>query len=444
MTKNKGHLHSLISVAVLIIVFGFLFSACEVINRVADIVTDENISSPELTDDQPKVDGEVIPPSIPTQEPVDHNVITVWVQPQFDPDDGSPASIQLQKQIQSFIEDNPGVRVNFRLKASEGSNSTLNALSVTAQAAPGALPTIVLLSRQDMDIAAAQGLIRPIESYSSALENNDWYPFANKMGKYHNEVFGLPFAADVMVLARRDSRLPVQYLPLIDVPRNLGVIGFAAGNPQPIVPYIWLQSAGWPLMDNLDKPIIEEEALIQLFSSIEANRRAGKLSSGILEYQSERAAWDAFLAGDLPNVITRYSNIRSESREFSFYHIPGLGQSPYTYAYGWVWCLVQKDSTDIDLNVRFMQHMVMPDFLADWTGESTYSPVRPSSLQKMETDTNMLDQILLSADIVPPRSVRFLSDSFISSALNGLLTGTTTAQDAARNVIEQVYEDADR
>ena len=442
--KNQDQKRYLISLAALIIAFSFLLSACDVISMVSDFLPGENFSTQETDRDQPEADEEAVPTSIPTQVPVDHNVITVWVQPQFDPNDGSPASQVLQKHIQSFTADNPGVRVNFRLKANEGINSILNTLSITGQAAPDALPTIVLLSRQDMDIAAAQGLIHPIESYSSALENNDWYPFANKMGKYHNEVFGLPFAADVMVLARQDGKLPAQYVPLTDVPRNFGVIGFAGGNPQPIVPYIWLQSGGWQLVDNLDKPIFAEDALFQLFNSIDASRREGKLTAAILDYQSEKSAWEAFTNGDLRNVITRFSNVRSASTGFGFYHIPGLGQSPYTYADGWVWCLVQKDSTDIDLNVRFMQHLVSPDFLADWTRETTYSPVRPSSLQKMETNTTLLDQILLSADIIPPRSIRNISDSYISNAINGLLTGAMTAEEAAQIVIEQINKDDDR
>jgi multiple sugar transport system substrate-binding protein len=441
MIKNKDHRRALVSLAAMFAVFAFLFSACDVIERVAEFFPGEDLSTRESESEQPDVNEEAIQTPFPTQVPIEHNVITVWVQPQFDPNDQSPASQLLQKQINSFTEDNPGVRVNFRLKAGEGINSTLNALSITAQAAPDALPTIVLLSRQDMNIAAAQGLIRPIESFSSALENNDWYPFANKMGKYHNESFGLPFAADVMVLARQDGKLPSQYIPLTDIPSNTGVIGFAAGNPQPIVPYIWLQSGGAQLMDNLDKPILAEDEIMQLFTSIETSRREGKLSSAILNYKSEQAAWDAFIDGDLPNVITRYSNLRSESTDSRFYHIPGLGQSPYTYAYGWVWCLVQKDSTDIDLNVRFMQHMVSPDFLADWTKDSIYSPVRPSSLQEMETDATLLDQILLSADIVPPRSVRVLSDSYFFDAINGLLTGAMTAQDATQNVLEQIKKD---
>ena len=443
MMKNKDQKRCIISLSLLIITSSVLLSACDVISMVSDIFPDENSSKLEPSLDQMEADQETLPTPIPTQLPIDQNVITVWVQPQFDPNDESPTSQLLQQHIQSFSEDNPGVRVNIRLKAGDGVNSILNALSITAEAAPDALPTIVLLTRQDMDIAAAQGLVRPIESYSSALDNNDWYPFANKLGKYHNEVFGLPFAADVMVLAMRDRIPPTQYLPLTDVPRNFGVIGFAAGNPQPIVPYIWLQSVGGQLMDNLDQPIYEEAALFQLFTAIEANRREGKFSSAILEYESERAAWEAFTNGDLPTVITRYSNVRATPSGSRFYHIPGLGQSPYTYAYGWVWCLVQKESADIDINVRFMQHLVSPDFLAEWTKESTYSPVRPSSLKKMETDTILLDQILLSADIIPPRSIRNISDSYLSNALNDLLTGTTTAEDAAQFVLEQINKDID-
>ena len=418
----------------------FALSACDVVDAVAGFFPESSVGALQSDAGKPGTVQIALPTVDPTQVPIDFDVITVWIEPQFDPDADNPASQLLKSHLQDYLSDHPGAKVEFRLKASAGANAILNALSVTAAAAPDALPTIVLLSRDDMEAAAALGLIRPIDFYVNAMENNDWYPFANKMGKYHNEVFGLPFAADVMVLVLQNEKLQQDYLPFTLIPRQFGPIAFAAGESQPLVPYLWYQSAGGEVFDDQDQPTLEEEAVSALFSAVAGNRQAGILSSSLSQYKSDTELWNKYLDGELNALITWSSHVRAAPTDYPFTFVPALGSVPYTYADGWVWCLVQKATTDIELNLDFMQHLVSADFLKDWTERSDLLPVRPSSISSFGDQQGFIDQLLLSADLIPPVEMRRSYGAFLSEEINALLLGVKSAEASTQDLLIRLEE----
>jgi hypothetical protein len=418
----------------------FALSACDVVDAVAGFFPESSVGALQSDAGKPGTVQIALPTVDPTQVPIDFDVITVWIEPQFDPDADNPAAQLLKSHLQDYLSDHPGAKVEFRLKASAGANAILNALSVTAAAAPDALPTIVLLSRDDMEAAAALGLIRPLDFYVNAMENNDWYPFANKMGKYHNEVFGLPFAADVMVLVLQNEMLQQDYLPFTQIPRQFGPIAFAAGESQPLVPYLWYQSAGGEVFDDQDQPTLEEEAVSALFSAVAGNRQAGILTSSLSQYKSDTELWNKYLDGELNALITWSSHVRAAPTDYPFTFVPALGSVPYTYADGWVWCLVQKATTDIELNLDLMQHLVSADFLKDWTERSDLLPVRPSSISSFGDQQGFIDQLLLSADLIPPVEMRRSYGAFLSEEINALLLGVKSAEASTQDLLIRLEE----
>jgi len=424
----------------LLMMISFTFSACDALGVLSELMPDAETNAGSSGETKQDTAVMPAPTAVPTQIPIDLNVITFWIEPQFDLEADSPQAEIFRNHVQEFIDQNPGIKVQFRLKDAEGANSLLNSLSITAAAAPDALPTLVLLSRRDLEQAAMQGLIRPIEFYATSFDNNDWYPFAKKIGLYKNEAYGLPMAADVLVLATSNSISTVGYIPLSPPPRQFGQISFAAGDPETLLPYLWYQSAGGRLVDESGQPILERDILLELFTSITENRRVGNFSSSLTQYLSSADTWDAFVGGEIPNTINWANKalLLTDGSRITF--IPALGDGPFTYADGWVWCLVQKDTTDLDLNITFMQHMASPDFLAKWTVATDLLPVRPSSIEGMDGDHIFLDKLLLSADIIPSESVRDASNAFLVDEMDALLFGEYSAEVAVENVIAKFEE----
>jgi ABC-type glycerol-3-phosphate transport system substrate-binding protein len=139
-----------------------------------------------------------------TPQPLPPEKIVLWLPPEFDPEDGSPAGIILRDRLKAF-ENETGLAVEVRLKASSGPGSTLEALSTAAAAAPAALPGVTALPRADVEIAALKGLIYPLDGISTLIDNADWYAYARQLAMVQGVTFGLPFAGDGQVVVYRPA-----------------------------------------------------------------------------------------------------------------------------------------------------------------------------------------------------------------------------------------------
>ena len=89
-----------------------------------------------------------------------------------------------------------------------GQGGLLDALTATNAAAPGALPSLILLNRQDMETAALKGLILPLDDMTAVMGSTDWYPYAQDLARLQGSIFGLPFAGDALALVYRPVRFP--------------------------------------------------------------------------------------------------------------------------------------------------------------------------------------------------------------------------------------------
>ena len=439
MQKRRSKNFQIRSILFLII-FNFFLSGCDVFNFDLDFFSGNSSNIQDVESDQPDMVATVEQTAAPTRIPIEDDVISIWMQPDFDPDSNNRAAEQLKIHLENYLDENSGVKIDYRLKGADGANSILQTLSITADAAPDALPTVVLLSRKDMEEAASLGLIRPIDFFADVFENNDWYPFAVEMGIYKNEMYGLPFASDVMVMATKNGISKINYVPLTSQPIQFGEIGFAAGNPKSLLPYLWYQSAGGKFLTESGPIKLEEEALFTLFTTIIENRNAGNFNFSLTQYTSQDDLWEAYTDGDLESVIIWSSKLLANSNESAMTFIPSIGNAPYTYADGWVWCLVQKDTSDMDRNIDFMQYIVSPEFLQEWTPETNYVPVRRSTTDFMNIRQPLIDDLLLSADIIPPVSIRGISEQILHEEVLQLLQGKTSPELATQTVLALLEE----
>ena len=149
---------------------------------------------PEATPESPSTNQTVIPLS---------QLILIWVPPEFDPNNGTQAGSLLQAQLDSYMHDNPGIQVNVRVKSLSGPGGMMDALANTKAAAPSALPSLVILSRANLETAALKEFIIPLDQDTNLLEDEDWYDYARQLAQIQNTTFGFPFAGDTFVLIYR-------------------------------------------------------------------------------------------------------------------------------------------------------------------------------------------------------------------------------------------------
>ncbi|MDO9347845.1 MAG: hypothetical protein Q7T47_01055, partial [Anaerolineales bacterium] len=137
-------------------------------------------------------------------------LIRVWLPPQLNPSNGTPAGNLLKTRLDEFRAAHPGLRLEVRVKAESGPAGLLESLAAARQAAPSALPDLIALPYRDMESAATRGLIYPLNNLTSVLTGRpsagaDWYDYADQMAQSQEATFGLPFAGDALVLVYRDT-----------------------------------------------------------------------------------------------------------------------------------------------------------------------------------------------------------------------------------------------
>jgi multiple sugar transport system substrate-binding protein len=150
---------------------------------------------------EPSVTSQPIPvtPTV-TPEPGLNTLqkLTIWIPAQFDPKTKSPAAITLVNAISEFENNNPGVTVEIRVKAESGPSGLMETLGLAAKAAPDAMPSLVLLSRSQMEDASSKKIIFPYEGLTTTLKETDWYPFAQELATIQGDMYGIPLSGNVL------------------------------------------------------------------------------------------------------------------------------------------------------------------------------------------------------------------------------------------------------
>src|SRR5665648_267862 len=131
--------------------------------------------------------------------------LELWVPPQFDPMADTPSGIMLRERIAQFEAENQDVFITVRIKASAGTSGLLDALTITSNAALDAMPSLIALSRSDLETAVSRKLVFPIDPYSSIIDGEDWYKYARNLTLIDGASYGLPFVGDALMLLYRPA-----------------------------------------------------------------------------------------------------------------------------------------------------------------------------------------------------------------------------------------------
>ena len=378
----------------------------------------------------------------PTAQSPQYVELELWVTPQFDPNGDDEAAVLLSERIHEFLTQNPQISLNVRVKALSGPGSMMDSLLGASSVAQAALPSLVLLSRSDLVIAADRNLIFPIEEFSSSVDEDDWYAFAQSMAIYQGSAYGLPFASNVLGLLHRPGALSGDQPSWDEIFRRRDSLLFPAGDADAMVALALYFSAGGALDLQMGQMELEPEALAAALDVFERARQAGVITRDSLENQTDDQAWEKFQSGNTDAVITWVARLFSADDELGLALLPPLGENPYTFATGWSWCLTEQDEGNRQYAAALAEYLSAPEFLSQWAPKSGYLPVRPSSLAGFAEERlkSTLSTLLMSAYLRPDRQIIADVSPQIKIAVDEVITGTQTAEESARNVITRMKE----
>ena len=332
--------------------------------------------------------------------------LTIWLPAQFDPTNGTPGSNLLKERLRAFADQHAGLQIEVRVKNASGPGGLLDALTATSSAAPGALPDLIALSRDDLEAGAIKGLLYPYDSQASAPEDPDWFSFARQMGLVQSTPYGMPFAGDALVMLYRPGQTPVLPTTWDGLLRQSGVVAFPAADIQALTTLALYESEGGQITDAQHRPILNADTLGSALKIFESGVKSGMFPPWLTTYDTDAQAWQAFKDKRATWVVTWVSQYLAELPADTSM-IPFLpvndSANATTLATGWVWALGNPQPERRSLSIELATWLVQSDFLAKWTATVGYLPPRPTSLagwtnQSLQT---LLSQVVISAQLRP-------------------------------------------
>ncbi len=337
--------------------------------------------------------------------------LRIWVPPQFDPQAGTGASRLFQQRLDEFKARRPGITLEVRVKALDGPGGLLDELSSASAAAPDILPDLVALPEPMMDAAALKGLLHPYDGLSTVLESSDWYNYATQMAHIQKSTFGLPFAADALILMYRTTLVSEPPKVLSDTQTLQRPLVFPASDPQSLFTLTLYQAAGGAIQDQQGRPSLDAAVLTRVLSFYQKAAAVELMPTWLSQYETDDQSWAAFVQGKADLAVTWVSRYLMESsaqsKDEAAAILPTLDGTPYTISTGWVWSLAGSQIRNQAAAVQLAEFLTENDFMAQWTAAAGYLPTRISALSAWSDTSKRIftGQVILSAHPYPPVDV---------------------------------------
>lgn len=374
---------------------------------------------------------------VPNTPPIRPASLLVWVPPEFDLSIESEASSLLNDQIISFQNNHPNVQIEVRVKANDGPANLLNSLGAAQNAAPLSLPDLILLSTEDMQNAATNDYLHPMGEYLQLDFPENWYDIAIEQGTFENEIYGLTFAIDALVLTYHPELIDTPPIDWAQALETSGVLSFPAADSQSLFTLVLYLSQGGTLFDENGKFSLEEEKLLAVYNFFEEGLASNLFPYWLTQYEKDSSSWQAFLDGRGSMAITWSSRYLKSDGDFKASTIPTIDGIPYTLTSGWVFSLTGTNPEKAQLATELAEHLTDSQFLGKWTESIGYLPPRPSSLSEWENGPQqaLANLILSSAGVVPPASTLNLLGEKLMQVTVDVLKQEKTSTEATIDIL---------
>lgn len=373
-----------------------------------------------------------VPPPVTADQP---RLLRVWLPPQFDPQAETPAADLLKARLQAFQDEHPGIQLDIRVKSDA---DIVRTLSITNNAAPEAMPDLIAMSHSDMQAAASAGFLHPLEGLTTILQEPDWYTFARELGHLKNIEYGIPFASDVLVMIYRPAVFEELPSAWDEIVASGSFLAFPASDPQALLSLSLYLSAGGDFVDDQGALLLNEDALIGLFSFYEQAIETGTIQPLVRDQQTDAQSLQFYRSGqsDLA-VVWASSDIQVKSG--GYLPLLGLNDAHYALGDGWVWASAGSDMENQRLAVELASYLVESPFMSGWTRAAGVLPTRPQALSGWDDEElqGSISEILQSAHPAPSEDIVSVVGPILQEALVRIFNGDQP-EVVARSVIEDL------
>jgi ABC-type glycerol-3-phosphate transport system substrate-binding protein len=375
-------------------------------------------------------------------EDVDPLAISLWWPDTLAPIDNPAATALLDNLLARFQNDAPELAVEFRLKKVDAVGGILSTLRTANTVAPGALPDLTLMRREDMQIAAEAGLIQPITPVLAPVLTEDIPPAVLELGMVRDQLYGLPYLVQVQHVLYTSNEPPVDawtFEALLDaqIPFYLPANRANGLNDTLLLQYL---TAGGGWQD--DQIILDENALGQVFDFYEQAQRNNMIDPVVVTALTAQDYLNQ-LTDETPQVAvvssSTYLRLLDSGSRYGFGPIPTVNGEPATLIDGWMWVMVTSDPDEQAQALRLLDYMVDVDQEGQFARALYLLPARRAAMRAVEPQayTAFINSLYENATPVLTTSETGALARAIQNGFIALLNGQTTAETATHDVMVQ-------
>lgn len=327
---------------------------------------------------------------IPTETPVptqETYTIQLWVPPQFDTEQDSPGGQALSIAIADYTEANPNISISVRVKAATGDSSAINTITAANHVAKESLPSLVLLSRGDMETAVQRGLAVPIDT-SIFSDNSSWNGFARQSAVVDNTTYGIPILGDSLVLTYRPAKTGTELTDWQDILTRGLPIGFSPSSSTSLFGTFIYLNRGSKLTNDQGLAYLDQQKLTDTLNFFLSGGQNGAFPPSLAQLVDQSQVWQRFNDGTMSIIVSQFSSFRHyKDAGISVRALPlNEGMSEYPLLTTWNLVLLEEDSPLQTEAVKFAEYLADPSVNDAFTITAGYIPVRKTEHDAWKAD----------------------------------------------------------
>ncbi|HEX2907116.1 MAG TPA: extracellular solute-binding protein [Phototrophicaceae bacterium] len=381
-------------------------------------------------------------PEVTAAAPV---TLTIWWPEPLAPVGDVEVAAVLSQQTNTFEATYTDVIVESRLKKPGDVGGIMETLRTASAVAPGALPDLTLLRREDLLAAVQAGLVQPLEGLVSSAILGDLYTAALELGQVDGQLYGLPYLLEVQHIAYWGDAPSGDYATFENVLAQKRPFVFPASGADGISPVVLLQylSAGGSLAD-ISVGEINEDALRAVLTFYEQAAKDEVVDATILNYASYRDYLPALqdesvAAAVVPSSV--YLNLGAQEQPLAFAPVPVQAGQPTTILNGWLWVMTAKNANDRTAAANFLNWMVDVERQSQYSQALHMLPSLRRGLRQIGINaaySDFVTQLLGNAVLPVPELSNSATARAIQNALTAVISGQRTAVAATEEVLTQL------
>ena len=362
----------------------------------------------------------------------------LWVPPQFDTEQDTPAGKALTEVIQTYTKEHPNVTISVRVKATTGDSNMVNTIYAANHVAKPVMPTLALMSRSDMETSFQRNLLQPMTT-SVFSDSGSWYNYARQSSVVDNNVYGIPVFGDGLVLTYRVSKIGAELGDWQDILGRGLPIGFAPYSSSSLFGTFMYLSMGRKLINDQGQPYLDQQKLTDSLNFFLNGGKNGSFPPSIAQLSDQSQVWQRFNDGTFPMIVTNFSSYRHYlSPEISAVSLPlHEGISNYPLVSTWNMVMLETDPLVQAEALKFVEYLCDESINPELAFSAGYLPVRVSDGEQWDDtpEYGIIKTMSENGSLVPNNNVANKIYMIINNAVTQVIKNQSTPEDAARDAI---------